>query len=304
MEQLFHNPGLNHIGKQILNQVNTDIQTEPKDVSKTWTQIVDFVKSNEKINLMYFYSNFGLNHIGRKILMRLKYKEIQAARGVCKTWKNIIDNYQFWFEKTQCKDKRIVNVFSDDEDDDYPVTPSTIKVKHWVYSKITGFRYLNLLIRSFEVFEFNKETQELTKNAISLFCLRYKFLEKTEGDDWEYNLEFYEHMWAEIGVKYLKMYKIHDLWASLLQIHTWNNLDKIPNVLRRVASGLNHSLLEIESDFVSDKKMTVEFDPIDDQVKVLNNLTNFCLNPHLKHIGQKIFSYLKFKDQATSRQVL
>ena len=97
--------------------------------------------------------------------MRLKYKEIQAARGVCKTWKNIIDNYQFWFEKTQCKDKRIVNVFSDDEDDDYPVTPSTIKVKHWVYSKITGFRYLNLLIRSFQVFEFNIETQELTKKC-------------------------------------------------------------------------------------------------------------------------------------------
>ena len=304
MDQLFHNPGLNHIGQQILNQVNTDIQIETKHVCQTWTQIVDFVKSNEKLCLMYFYSNFGLNHIGKKILMGLKFKEIQAARGVCKTWKNIIDNYQFWFEKTQCKDKRIVNVFSDDEDDDgYPITPATIKVKHWVNSKIICFEYLNLLIRSFEVFEFNQETHGLTKNAISLFCLRYNFLKRTEGDDWERNTEFYEIMWAEIGVKYLKMYKIHHLWVTLLQTHTWKNMDKTPNVLRRVASGLNRRVYEIESDFVSDQKMIVEFDPLDDQIMVLNNLTNFCLNPNLKHIGQKIFAYLKFKDQATSRQV-
>ena len=119
MDQLFHNPGFNHIGQQILNQVNKEIRIQPKDVSKTWTQIADFVQSNEKANLMYFYSNFGLNHIGRKIFMELNFEGIQAARGVCKTWKNIIDDYQFWLEWNQYKEKLSDADSDSDSDSDY-----------------------------------------------------------------------------------------------------------------------------------------------------------------------------------------
>ena len=297
MEQLFHNPGLNHIGQQILNQVNTDIRIEPKDVSKTWIQIVDFVQRNEKVCLMYFYSNFGLNPIGRKILIELNFKGIQAARGVCKTWKNIIDDCLFWNAwnwKLLCSKIPAWKQYRYQQDEDYSEDYSDND------RMISGYRFSNIVFESLKVFKFNQVTCDLTKNAISLLNIRFLIMQKRKpvGDSY-----FNECMWAEITVKYLKMYKIHHLWASLLQIHTWKNMEKIPNTFRRATFRiLNRELLE--SDLVEWRlKDEEQLDPLDDQIMALNNLTNFCLNPHLKQIGQKIFSYLDFKDQMTSRRV-
>ena len=288
MDQLFHNPGLNHIGQQILNLLNKEIKIQPKNISQTWTQIVDFVQSNEKTNLMYFYSNFGMNHIGRKIFMELNFEGIQALRGVCKTWKDIIDNYKFWQDWNEFRSK--IQFRYEDED-----------FSSYVGDGISGYRFLDIVLESFKVFDFNLETRELTKNAISLFCIRYLIKKKRERGDWERNPDFYEYMWAKIAEKYLKMCKIYNLWAKLLQIHASKNVENLPNVLRLIATDFYWHYFT--NDTVDWELMEVEFDPLDDQSKVLNNLTNFCLNPNLKHIGQKIFSYLKFKDQANSRQV-
>ena len=293
MDQLFHNPGFNHIGQQILNQVNKDIRIQPKDVSKTWTQIEDFVQSNEKTNLMYFYSNFGLNHIGRKIFMELNFEGIQAAREVCKTWKNIIDDYQFWLEWNQYKEK--LSDADSDSDSDYLDDEDD----HYIGSDF-DYRYLNLILNSFKVFEFNQESRELTKNAISLFCIRYLFLSKTTGDKWERNEEFYDDMWAKIVMKYLKMYKIHHLWASLLKIHACKYFEKVPT--NHLGTMISLVVNDEYRERVFHSKY-LKFDPIDYKIKALNNLINFCLNPNLKHIGQRIFSYMKFEDQINSRRV-
>ena len=285
LDQLFHNPGLIHIGHQILNQVNKESKIQPKNVSQTWSQIVGFVQSNEKMSLMYFYSNFGKNHIGRKIFMELNFEGIQAARGVCKMWKDIIDDYQFWWEWNQIRDKKLE--WNHDED------------AYYISSSHARYGYLNFVLNSFKVFDFHQETRGLTKNAISFFCIRSMFLQKYQSEKFERNMGFYQDLWLKIAIRYLNMYKIQNLWAALLKIHSWKKVKKMPNELP-----FNSNFWQCESKSFLEKYLKkLEFDPLDDKIKSLNNLTNFCLNPNLKHIGQKIFSYLKFKDQVTSRRV-
>ena len=146
--------------------------------------------------------------------MELNFEGIQALRGVCKTWKNIIDNYKFWQDWNEFRSKIQFNY----GDEDY---------FSYVNDGISGYLYLDIVLESFKVFDFNEETRELTKNAISLFCTRYLIKKKRERGDWERNPDFYEYMWAKIAEKYLKMYKIYNLWAKLLQIHASKNVHLI-----------------------------------------------------------------------------